>query len=208
MSATTLTVVDVGAADRGLQIKTKLIALGKQAADLILTNGLLLREYQSGGYYKEDGYASFDAAIEAMKDSGQLDYGARQARHFIAIVSMCEALNIQGPEVNKLGISKLREIASVKDPQQQLALLGQAGEKSYSEVQAEAKRIRDKAAGRDTDPLSPLTVMVSETGKTFFRECIAAARQAYSISEEVPEAAVLIDYILAEWHSGVQVPDA
>lgn len=204
MLATIDNTIEVGPADRGVQIKAKLIALGQQAADLILTNGLLLREYRSGGYYKEDGYKSFDEAIEALKDSGQLDYGARQARHFIAIVDMCESLNIEGPEVNKLGISKLREIASLKDPKDQLALLGQASQKSVGEIQAEAKRIRDKAAGRDTDPLDPVTLLMTATQKQFFKDCIDAGRKLSGLdAEKVPDVAVLVDVILADWLSGV-----
>jgi hypothetical protein len=87
-------IIEVGPANRGPQIKAKLAEYGQQAADLILQNGLLLREYQSGGYYKEDGHKNFDEAIEAMKNAGLLDYGARQARHFIAIINMVETLNI------------------------------------------------------------------------------------------------------------------
>src|SRR3954466_552576 len=197
------TLVEVGPPDRGVHIKARLLQLGKQAADLILSSGILLREYRSGAYYKEDGHASFDVAIEAWKDAGLIDYGARQARHLIAVVDMCESLNIEGPEVNKLGISKLREIASIKDPQQQLALLGQAGQKSYSEVQAEAKRIRDKAAGRDTDPLDPVTLLMSVTQKAFYKEAIGRGRQLSGLGEDkVPDVAVLVDVILADWMSG------
>jgi hypothetical protein len=94
-------IIEVGPANRGPQIKAKLAEYGQQAADLILQNGLLLREYQSGGYYKEDGHKNFDEAIEAMKNAGLLDYGARQARHFIAIINMVETLNIGAEEVKR-----------------------------------------------------------------------------------------------------------
>jgi hypothetical protein len=191
--------------ERASQIKTKLIELGRQASNLILTNGLLLREYQSAGFYKEDGYKTFDEAIEAMKDAGQLDYGARQARHFVAIINMCDSLNINEAEVNKLGISRLREIASIKDPQQQLALLGSADGKSVADLQREAKAIRDKAAGREGDPLDPVTLLMTATQKQFYKDCIAAGRKMNGGKdpEAVPDVAILIDVILADWHSGL-----
>lgn len=200
---TTAQLVEVGPASRGLDLKNKILALGKQAADLILTNGLLLREYQSGGYYKEDGFRSFNEAIEAWKSQGLIDYGARQARHFIDITDMVEALSIGPDEVNKLGISKLREIASLKDPQQQLALLGVADQKSFAEIQAEARQIRDKAAGREGDPLDPITLLMSATQKQFYKECIERGRKLSGLTEDkVPDVAVLIDVILADWMSG------
>jgi hypothetical protein len=139
-----------------------------------------------------------------MKDSGQLDYGARQARHFVAIVDMVEALNITGDEVNKLGISKLREIASVKDSKQQLELLGAASNSSVADIQKAAKRIRDKAAGRDEDPLDPVTLLLTVTQKQFYKECIEHGRKLSGLGEDkVPDVAILIDVILADWTSGL-----
>jgi hypothetical protein len=201
--STTESLVEVGPAGRGKDIKAKLVEFGRRAADLILQNGLLLREYRSGGYFTEDGHKSFDDAIEAMKDSGQLDYGARQARHFIAIVDMVEALNIGPAEVGKIGMSKLREIASLKDPKDQLALLGKADQVSVGDIQREAKAIRDKAAGRDTDPLDPITLLMTETQKTFYTECIEHGRLLSGLDKDkVPDVAVLVDVILADWMSG------
>jgi hypothetical protein len=189
-------IIEVGPANRGPQIKAKLAEYGQQAADLILQNGLLLREYQSGGYYKEDGHKNFDEAIEAMKNAGLLDYGARQARHFIAI-------NIGAEEVKRLGMSKLREIASVKDTKDQLALLGSASQRSVAEIQKEAKQLRDKAAGRDTDPLDPVTLMMTETQKEFYAECIERGRLISGLDPgKVPDVVVLVDVILADWLSG------
>ncbi len=202
---TNTAIVEVAPANRGAQIKTKLTEYGQQAADLILQNGLLLREYQSGCYFKEEGHKSFDEAIEAMKNSGLIDYGARQARHFIAIIGMVEALGISPDEVKRLGMSKLREIASVKDTKEQLALLGAAQTQSVADIQKEAKRLRDKAAGRDTDPLDPVTLMMTATQKQFFKECIAHGRKISGLGEDkVPDVAVLVDVILADWSSGVE----
>lgn len=195
--------ITVGPADRGVQIKQKLLQLGQQAADLILTSGCLLREYQSGGYFKEDGHKSFNDAIEAWKTQGLIDYGARQARHLIAIVDMVDALNITPGEINKLGISKLREIASLKDPQQQLAMLGTADQKSFADIQAEAKQLRDKASGREGDPLDPITLLMSATQKQFYKDCIERGRKLSGLTEDkVPDVAILVDVILADWISG------
>jgi hypothetical protein len=195
--------VEVGPATRGLDLKNKILSLGKQAADLILTSGCLLREYMSGGYYKEDGHKSFNDAIEAWKAQGLIDYGARQARHLIDVVSMVEALSISPEEINKLGISKLREIASLKDPQQQLAMLGAADQKSFADIQAEAKQLRDKAAGRDSDPLDPITLLMSATQKQFYKACIERGRKLSGLTEDkMPDVAILVDVILADWMSG------
>jgi hypothetical protein len=195
-------VMEVASVNRGTFIKAKLIENSGQAQDLILANGLLLREYKGAGYFKEEGYGSFDEAIEAMKEHGQLDYGARTARHMIAVVDMVEALGISAEEVKRLGISKLREIATVKDSKQQLALLGEAGQKSVGEIQKAAKALRDKAAGRETDPLDPVTLMMTETQRGFYKECIEKARMIAGLSDDVPEAAVLVDVICAEFMSG------
>jgi hypothetical protein len=197
------TSVEISGANRGVEIKAKLVSLGRQAADVILTSGLLLREYRSGGYFREDGFKTFDEAIEAWKDSGQVDFGARQARHLVAIVDMVEALNIGPAEVGKIGMSKLREIASLKDPKDQLALLGKADQVSVGDIQREAKAIRDKAAGRDTDPLDPITLLMTETQKTFYSECIEHGRLLSGLDKDkVPDVAVLVDVILADWMSG------
>lgn len=194
-------VMEVASADRGASIRAKLIANSGQAQDLILSTGLLLREYKGGAYFREDGHKTFDEAIEALKEQGQLDYGARTARHMIAVVDMVEVLNISADEVKRLGISKLREIATLKDSKQQLALLGEAGQKSVGEVQRAAKALRDKAAGRDVDPLDPVTLLMTETQKGFYKECIEKARMIAGLSDDVPEAAVLVDVILADWNS-------
>lgn len=201
----TQAIVEVAPVNRGAQIKTKLTEYGQQAADLILQNGLLLREYQSGCYFKEEGHKSFDEAVESWKSAGLIDYGARQARHFVAIINMVETLSITPDEVKKLGMSKLREIASVKDTKEQLALLGEARTKSVADIQKEAKRLRDKAAGRDTDPLDPVTLMMTASQKEFYRECIAHGRRLSGLSEDkVPDVAILVDVVLADWSSGVE----
>jgi hypothetical protein len=195
--------VEVAAPNRAAILKTKILELGRRAADLILTNGMLLREYMSGGYYKEDNFKSFNDAIESWKTQGLIDYGARQARHFIDITNMVESLNIGAEEVNRLGISKLREIASLKDPQQQLAMLGGADQKSFADIQAEAKQLRDKASGREGDPLDPITLLMSVTQKQFYKDCIERGRKLSGLTEDkVPDVAILVDVILADWISG------
>lgn len=183
-------------------VKQRLRDINTLHNDLIIENGLLLREYQANAYFKEDGFKSFDEAIEALHERGELDYGARNARHFIAIINMVEALNIGPEEVKAIGVSKLREIASLKDSQSQLALLGAAAQKSVGEIQKEAKRLRDKAAGRETDPLNPITLMMTDTQKQFYKECIERGRLLSGAKDEVPEVAILVDVILADWFSG------
>lgn len=194
--------VAIAVKGRAVQVRERLAAINAQHNDLVLENGLLLKEYKENAYFKEEGFKSFDEAIDTMHERGVLDYGARNARHFIAIVEMVQDLGLEAADVKQLGVSKLREIASIKDKDQQRQLLEEAKTKSVGEVQRRAKQLRDKAAGRDTDPLDPMTLMMTETQKAFFRECIAAARIEYGINDTVPEVAVLVDYVLAEWFSG------
>jgi hypothetical protein len=190
---------------RAVQVRERLAAINAQHNDLVLENGTLLKEYKDNAYFKEDGFPSFDEAIDTLHERGVLDYGSRNARHFIAIVEMVSNLGITGADIKKLGVSKLREVASLKSPEAQRALLESAKTKTVGEIQREAKDLRDKAAGRDVDPLNPITLMLTDTQKTFLRECIAQARVEYSVNDNVPEAAVLIDMILADWYAGTSV---
>jgi hypothetical protein len=194
-------------AGRAAEIVSQLVAINVQHNDMVLTNGLLLKEYKDNGMHKEAGFASFDEAIDSLHERGVLDYGARNARHFIAIVEMVQNLGIDAAEVKKVGVSKLREIASLKSEAAQRKMLEEANSKTVGEVQREAKQLRDKAAGRDTDPLDPVTLMMTVTQKSMFKECIAHARRAYSVEENVPDVAILVDMILADWYAG-QTPVA
>ena len=115
MSETAVAVID----DRATFVRERLVAINKSAGDMVYENGLLLREYMANAYFKEDGFKSFDAAIDSMQDSGQLDYGARNARNFIAIVDLFDTLHLPPAEVQNIGISKLREIAMLADPKEQ-----------------------------------------------------------------------------------------
>jgi hypothetical protein len=188
--------------DRALFVKNRLLDIGKNAANLILEAGGLLKEYRANAYYKEDGYESFDHAIDSMQSAGQLDFGSRQARNLISVVEMVERLSLPDEKIHGLGISKLREIATIKDDGEKRKLLEASSEMSVHDVQKAAKKIRDRAAGRESDPLDPLTLILTETQKTFYKECITRAREVYSIDDNVPEAAVL-EAILAEWRSGL-----
>lgn len=194
-------VVEVGT-DRAAFVKARLLEINAHANSIIIENGMLLREYKDNGYYKSDGFQSFDEAINSYQASGLLDYGARNARNFIAIVDMIDAHGIDPKQIEAVGVSKLREIATLPDADQKKLLDG-ASDMTVAEVQKEAKRLRDKAHGRDTDPLSPVTLMLSETQKVLYTDCIKAARVTYGIAETAGDAAVLIDFILAEWMSGV-----
>lgn len=193
---------------RAVVVRQRLAAINAQHNDLVLENGTLLQEYKVNGYFKADGFKSFDEAIDALHERGVLDYGARNARHFIAIAEMVQNLGLDTDEVRKVGVSKLREIASLKSEAAQRKMLEEANNKTVGEVQREAKQLRDQAAGRDTDPLDPVTLMMTQTQKTFFKTAIDQARVEYSVEENVPDVAVLVDMILAEWYSGVQLDTA
>lgn len=186
---------------RAVEVRQRLTAINAQHNDLVMENGLLLLEYKENGYYKEDGYASFDDAIDTMHERGELDYGARNARYFIAIVVMVQKLGVDTNDVRKIGVSKLREIASLKSEAAQRQMLEEAKTKTVGEIQREAKQLRDKAAGRDTDPLDPITLMMTQTQKSFYKECLSRARKGYAVNEDVPDVAVLVDMILADWYS-------
>lgn len=188
---------------RAIFLRERLVTINKTAGEMILENGLLLREMKVNAIFKELGYDTFDSAIDSMHDQGQLDYGARNARYFIAIVDMIEKLCLDEADTKNLGVSKLREISSIRDEKDQRKLLEAAGDMSVSEVQAEAKAIRDRAAGRDVDPLTPRNLRFSETQAACFDATIAATRTVHGINDNVPVEAILIDVIMADWYSGL-----
>jgi hypothetical protein len=201
--STELQVVEKGSPARSKYVMDRLVAINRQAEEIIIENGLLLREYKDNGYWREDGYESFDSAIDSLHEKGVLDYRARNARNFIAVVDMLEKHNLGAEAIKGIGISKLREIATLKNIDEQKRLLGGAGEMDVSTVQREAKKARDKAAGRDVDPLQPYTIMTTETGHQFVKECLSKARRVHALSDAMPDGAVLVDAILPEWNSGV-----
>lgn len=201
-----VTVVDSN--DRALFVRNRIIEISHHAGNLVIEAGLLLREYKTNAYYKEDGFDTFDEAIDSLHSAGKIDYGPRNARNLINVVDMFDKLGVTDADKQSLGISKLREIATIKGEDQQRKLLEEAKELPVAEVQKRAKQIRDKAAGRDTDPTEPIIVRgASASLNAFYQECIKAARVEYSLDENVPEAAVL-EAILAEWHSGISAQPA
>lgn len=195
--------------NRATFVRTTLKDLNKRASDLVLENGYLLRELKTNGYHREWGYDSFDACIEAMQAAGEVDYGPRQARHFVAIVDMVDRLNLDAATVENLSVSKLREIASLPSADAQRKLLERAGTLDVAAVQAEAKAMRDKAHGRDTDPMKPFTFHTSDTQRAFLQECLTKAREVYAIEDHLSDSAVLVDHILPEWFTSLDaVPEA
>ncbi len=190
--------------NRAVEVRERLAAINRQHNDLVLENGLLLREYKTNAYFKEDGFVTFDEAIDALQQRGELDYGARNARHFIAIVDMVDRLHLTPQEVKDIGVSKLREIAALKSEAAQRNLLEAARTQTVGEIQKEAKRLRDKAAGRDEDPLNPVTLMMTDTQRQFYKVCILRGRKEAGVEDNTPEAAILVDVILAEWFSGLK----
>jgi hypothetical protein len=87
-----------------------------------------------------------------MQDAGHLDYGARQARNFIKIVEMTATHGLSDGDIEGVSISKLRQIATVPKTEQP-RMLKAAPTMSVKQVEQEARVLRDKALGRDTDPL-------------------------------------------------------
>jgi hypothetical protein len=191
----------ISATARAEYVKTRLVELNKQASETILQTGLLLKEYRNERYFASDGFESFDQALEAWHNSGLLSFGARQARNLIAVTEMAEKMSLKGEDIERIGISRLREIATVKSVDDQRRLLDSAEDMSVTEVAKEAKRLRDKAAGREHDPLDPVTILLTTTQKQFYLECIETARQVFALEENVPPAAVLVDTILPYFYN-------
>lgn len=182
-------------------VRDRIVTLHKAASEIVLETGVLLQEYKSQGYFLEQGYDSFDSAIEDWQSKGLVDFGPRNARNFIAIVNMVQARGLKVDDVKEMPVSKLREIASIPIAEEQARLLEAAKTMTTAEVQREAKQLRDKAHGRESDPLHPITLMTTESGREHFRNCIKTARTVYALSDDMPETAVLIDHILADWYT-------
>jgi hypothetical protein len=190
--------------DRALFVKNRIIQINQTAGDLILETGQLLLEYKTNRYWAEDGHDSFDAAIDALQDRGQISFGSRNARNLMAVFEMVSKLGDGAEAAKELGMSKLREIASLRNDGDRQKLLAAAKDMTVEEVQKAAKGARDKAAGRDVDPTDPIIIRhATATQRKFYEECIAVARKEYSLNDDVPEAAVLVDCLLADWRSGV-----
>lgn len=200
-----LTVVgpDPSSPERAAFVRQRLVIISKHVAHAYLENGLLLKEYKDNGYFREDGFKSFNEAIDAMHNVGTLEYGARNARHFIAVVEMKDKLGITLDRLREMPISKLREIATIENESDQRALLEASSEMTTQEVQDTARKLRHKELGRDEDPLKPLTLMFTETQYAFFREVIERARGAFGLAEELSDATILVDTILADYFSGM-----
>jgi hypothetical protein len=186
--------------NRAQIVRDRLVTINKTAAELVYENGLLLRELKDNGYYREWGHGSFDECVQAMQDAGLLDYGPRNARHFIRIVYMLEQTATPPTQIGDIGVSKLREIASVPVLEEQRRLLAAAPSLTTAEVQREAKVARDKAYGNESDPLHPITLMTTESMRTLFKDCIAAARQLHSIDDKENDIAA-VEAILSDWYT-------
>lgn len=198
----------VSSKDRAKFVSKRLQELSKSMAEQYIETGMLLKEYKDNAYYKEDGYESFDEAIEAMHDEGKLDFGARNARNLVSIVEMAGANGMKPEELEGISISKLREIASLPASEQK-KMLPQAKEMSVADVQQQAKQIRHKARGHDVDPYDPIILKdATATMKTAFNQAIAEARRIFGIPDEVSDTVVLVDHILADWLAGAPQAEA
>jgi hypothetical protein len=186
-------------AARAITVKEQLVGINREVCTWAIENGLLLKEARDNGYHKEWGYDTFDHAIDALQNQGLIDYGPRNARNFILVVEMIQKQGLDQAAIAKIPISKLREIASLKSPKDQHLLLEACATSNVAEIQRMAKRLRAEAAGEDVDPLSPVTIMLTETMRAFYKTCLQKARDIYTLDLAVPDAAVLVDAILPEW---------
>ena len=198
----------VSSKDRAKFVSSRLQELSKSMAEQYIETGLLLKEYKENGYFKEDGYESFNEAIDAMQNQGKLEFGSRAARNLIDVVNMAAAQGMKPEQLEGIPISSLREIASLPAAEQK-KMLPEAKNMSVAEVQEQAKKIRHKARGHDVDPYDPI-IMKDATAsmKTAFNAHIAEARRIYGIPDEVSDTVVLIDHILAEWAAGAPQSEA
>jgi polyhydroxyalkanoate synthesis regulator phasin len=183
---------------RAKDVLDRVIAINKSVGETYIENGLLLREIMDNGYYREWGYKSFNECIDKLQEQGKIDYGARNARHFIAVADMVKKHKLTAKDIDKVPISKLREIASVKDQARQKQLLLDAPQTSLEDLQKQVRQVK----GHTADPLRPVTLLTTETQLTAFNEAIAHARTIWAIEDTVPDVAVLIDSILADWMAG------
>lgn len=196
--------VPLPAPGRADWVRQRLSELNKSAGELIIENGLLLQELKANGYYKEYGYKTFDECILAMQANGEIDYGPRQARNFQAIVKMVSEVGLSAGDLDAIAVSKLREIATLPaSTDEKRAFIEQAKDMSVAEVQAEAKRRRDKHFGNDTDPLKPYVLHTTDSQREFLVECVQKARRVYSLDDSTPDTAVLVDAILSDWFNTV-----
>lgn len=194
--------------DRSSWVKSRIITIARSTASNYIENGLLLKEILDHEYFKAWDYNSFDDCITCLQEAGHVDYGSRNARNFIAVVEMVEKQGIPMDDAAKIPISKLREIASITDPKAQQKLLAASNDMDVSEVQKEAKRLRDKAKGIDTDPYSTLSLRMTETQRGFFMDCLSKAREHYGVTKDTQDAVVLVDMILPEWFGGLMEHEA
>lgn len=200
-------------AGRAAHVRERISKINQAVSEYYIETGVLLKEAKENGYWKEWGaYETFDQAIQGLNDAGEIDFGWRNARNFIAVADMLDQAGMDKDELKKLPISKLREIAAVPDVKAQKKLLEAAPEQTTAEVQAAAKKARKKAYGEDEDdekdPLHPRTFMTTDSQRTMIDDCIKHARQIYGIGDTVPDVAVLVDYILADWKSSAPTIEA
>ena len=181
-------------------VRARLVAISRTAAEMVMEVSILLREVKENAYWAEYGFPSFDAFILDLREQGQLEFGPRQARHLLQVADMFTQNGITAEQVGDLGISKLKEIASIPMADEQRKLLEAAKGMTTFEVQQAAKVARDKAYGRESDPLAPWTFMTTDSQRTFLKDCLALGRKLYAIEDTVSDVTVLVDYMLAEWH--------
>jgi hypothetical protein len=194
------------AKDRATFVSKRLSELSSELHQGFIEIGQLLVEYQENALYKEEGYPSFNEAIDAKQSKGELDFGSRNARNAIAVAKMITANNLTPAQVKDIPPSILREIATLH-PEQQKKMLPEAKNMTTAEVQQQAKEIRHKNKGLDVDPYDPIILRdATATAKVAFNTHIATARRVYQIPENVPDYVVLVDHILPEWEQGVSAP--
>jgi hypothetical protein len=202
------TTQDLVSPSRAEWVRTRLSELNHSAGELIIENGLLLLEMKKNGYHRELGYKSFDDCLTGKQQRGEIDYGPRQARNFLNIVALVNEVGLSSGDLDTIAISKLREIATLPaSTDEKRDFLERAKGMSVAEVQAEAKRRRDKHFGHDTDPIKPFPLNTSDTQRQFLVECLQKARRVYAIDNAVSDTSVLVDAILPEWFTSAAADD-
>lgn len=193
------TAVAVNSKDRAKFIITRLKDLTKELQQGFIETGQLLKEFMDNALYKEQGYKSFNEAIDGMQAKGELDFGARNARNMINVATMVSSAQLSAKDLQAIPVSSLREIATLP-PKEQQKLLPNAKDMSVAEIQEKCKAIRHKVKGHDVDPYDPIIFKdATATAKTALNEAIARARQLHRLPETMPDFAVLVDVIVAEW---------
>jgi hypothetical protein len=126
--------------------------------------GELLLEARDHEYHKDWGFAQFKDWI----DSSDLDMGWRQAYYLMNIMEQAKEMGYTHEDLAKIKLSKLKEIFSLKDPEQIKQLMSKGADMSLEEVREAVKPERD---------YTYMNLRLSKAQKEIIMEAIERARQ-------------------------------